>query len=207
MDLGSELGEGPADPTVGDRFNLGEALGGVVDELGDGRPGRSHVTCPSWSRRSLPELAALPPVVGADEFVVVPTAAVEVAGVVACEVHRVVEHRPHGGGVAVDLDHLVAHEVLCGVEHDHRRPHPGDDLIERAPDAARRCVVNVGVVGEAGAVELPILGVDRVGVRGQEVGDGEPVGEVLEIHTARLAQAPGSDETIRRLSRRDGRGW
>ena len=34
MDLGSELGEGPADLTVGDRFNLGEALGGVVDEPG-----------------------------------------------------------------------------------------------------------------------------------------------------------------------------
>ena len=107
----------------------------------------------------------------------------------------------------IQPDRIIGGAEECGVEHDHRRPHPGDDLIKRAPDAARRCVVNVGVVGETGAVQLPILGVDRVGVRGQEVGDGEPVGEVLEIHTARLAQAPGSDETIRRLSKRDGWGW
>ena len=85
------------------------------------------------------------------------------------------------GGVAVDLHHLVAHQVLGRGEILERL----DDVLEVGVGALHVVVAAVAhdehIVGEARAVAVHLAGVDGGAVLDHHVHDGDTVGDVAGV--------------------------
>ena len=130
------LPAGPARPQL--RPTL---IAGLTDGLiSRAAEGAAHVVHPGLL---LAALGDAPAVGGAHEAVEVPEAAEEHAGLALVAVgaghgHRVEAHRASGGGVAVDVEHRVRHQVLERREARHDRGQVGLGLGHRARSSRRR---------------------------------------------------------------------
>ena len=91
------------------------------------------------------------------------------------EFFEVLRESPFHGPCAAEL---AARDA--DVQATWRRLELAEQSLDAARDSARRRVVDRGIVGEHGPVEVPVLAVDGPGVPGEEVVYLEPVTELLE---------------------------
>jgi hypothetical protein len=78
----------------------------------------------------------------------------------------------------LEVDHQVGDEVEVDGPRREGTVEPGHHLGRRPRRAARRHVVDVGVVREHLIVQVPEAAVDHARVAGHEVADGDAVGHV-----------------------------
>src|SRR4051812_16670524 len=137
---------------------------------------KSHMHLRSRGRRIhepyvlLTEMTAAPTVLSTDQFVVVVAAAVARVRHPR-QLHRVVEHRPHPRSVAGDLA-LYVRDVVHGPRNRSKaRGKPVGNFVTRPGGRTRRRVIDIRVVGEYGAIQRPVLGVDGAGVLVQQGSD------------------------------------
>src|SRR3569833_3245187 len=109
--------------------------------------------------------------------------------------HRVGEVRGHRRGVAVDHHVELPDEVLAADESRQHLGQPRNDLGEAAPYPARGRVVDLGVWGEDRVVPIPLAGVDRPGVGGDQIGD---------LHTVRQPSPVRHGASSRPTEAQDG---
>src|SRR5262245_29742357 len=129
----------------------------------------------------LDEVGALPALGRAHELVVV-VAAGRARPLHARELHRVEEHGPDVGAVAVEVDLDVGDVVRRPWDRGEGLGERRGDLVARTAREARLAVVDDGVRGEHRLPEVPVPGVHAPGVAGQLLLDLQPVGDRLRLH-------------------------